>query len=94
MADRKLSEEFREEIITYRLFRDECVYSKAWQVERTERMSSTEEAGMLETPDRKTEGKQACRSLKQYIGTCLGEMKITTYTSICAVFIDWCSMLH
>jgi len=41
MADRKRSEEFRDEIITDRLPRDECVDSKAWQVEHTERMSNT-----------------------------------------------------
>jgi hypothetical protein len=64
MADRKRNEEFRDEIITDRLSRDECVDSKEWQVEHTERM--------LETPDRMTEGKQTCRSLKQCSGTCLG----------------------
>ena len=41
MADRKRGEEFRDEIITNRLSRDECVDSKAWQVEHTERMSNT-----------------------------------------------------
>ena len=78
MADRKRSEEFRDEIITDRLSRDECVDSKAWQVEHAERMSNTEKERILETPDRMTEGKQTCRCLKQYIATCLGEMKITT----------------
>jgi hypothetical protein len=52
MADRKRSEEFRLEI-TGRLSRDECVGSKAWQIEHTERMSNTGEERIPETPDSK-----------------------------------------